>query len=65
MPAACTLEDKYLFLSESAVCPTPTGSVSFSVGHIKSDWMVMLSDWMVMVMTNGNGDDDNVGKWQR
>jgi len=24
----------------------------------------MLSDWMVMVMMNGNGDDDNVGKWQ-
>ncbi len=54
-----------MFLSESALCPTPAGSVSFSVVHIKSDWMVMLSDWMVMVTMNGNGDDENVGKWQR
>ena len=53
-----------MFRSESALCPTPASSVSFSVLHIKSDWMVMLSDWMVMVMTNGNGDDDNAGKWQ-
>ena len=44
-----------------ALRPTPTGSVSYSVAHIKS---AMLSDWMVMVMINGNGDDDNVGKWQ-
>ena len=51
-----------MFLSESALCPTPTGSASFSVVHIKSDWIVILLDWMVMVMTNGNGDDDNVGK---
>ena len=49
-----------MFLSESAVCPTPTSAVSFSVFHIKSDWMAMLSEWMVMVMTNGN-DDNNVG----
>ncbi len=62
MPAACTLEGKYMFLSESGLCPPPSGSVSFSVVHIKSDWMVMLSEWMVMVVTNGNGDDDNVGK---
>ena len=51
----------YLFLSESALCPAPTGSVSFNVVHIKSDWMVMLSDGMVMVMPNGNGNDNNVG----
>ena len=63
--AACAISEQYLFLSESALCPTPAGSVSFSVIHIKSDWVAMLSDWMVMVMTNGNGDDDNVGKWQR
>ena len=39
-----------------ALCPAPAGSASYSV-------VAMLSDWM-MVMTNGNGDDDNVGKWQ-
>ena len=50
-----------MFLSESDLCPAPAGSVSFSVLHIKSDWMVMLSEWMVMVMTNGN-DDNNVRK---
>ena len=61
VPAARTLEDQYMFLSKSAVCPAPTGSVSFSVVHIKSDWMVVLSDWMVMVMTNGNDDNNNVG----
>ena len=44
-----------------ALCPTPAGTVSYSVAHIK---YAMLSDWMVMVMMNGNGDDDNVGKWQ-
>ena len=44
-----------------ALRPAPTGSVSYRVVHIKS---AMLSDWMVMVMMNGNGDDDNVGKWQ-
>ena len=65
VPAARTLADKCVFLSESALCPAPTGSVSFIVVHIKSDWMVMLSDWMVMAMTNGNCDDDNLRKWQR
>ena len=54
-----------MLLSECALCPTQAGSVSFSVVRIKSDWMVIRSDWMVMVMTNGNGDDDNVGKWER
>ena len=44
-----------------ALRPAPTGSVSYSVVHIKS---AMLSDWMAMVITNGNGDDDNEGKWQ-
>ena len=52
VPAACTLEDKYLFLSESSSCPTPAGSVSCNVVHIKSDWMVMLSDW------DGRADDE-------
>ena len=61
MQAACTMSRQYLFLSESALCPAPAGSVSFSVVHIKSEWMVMLSDWMVMVMTNGNADNNNVG----
>ena len=42
-----------------ALRPTPTGSVSYSVVHIKS---AMLSDWMMMVMMNVNGGDDNVGK---
>ena len=51
-----------MFLSESALCPAQAGSVSFSVVHIKSDWMVMLSDCVVMVMTNGNDDNNNVGK---
>ena len=60
--AACAISGQYLFLSESALCPAPAGSVSFSVLHIKSDWMVMLSEWMVMVMTNGNDDNNNVGK---
>ena len=35
--------------------------MSFSVVSIKSDWMVMLSEWMVMVMTNGNDDNNKVG----
>jgi len=51
-----------MFLSESALCPTPTGSVSFSALNIKSDWMVVLSEWRVMVMTYGNDDNNNVGK---
>ncbi len=44
-----------------ALRPAPAGFVSYSVVHIKS---AMMSDWMVMVMMNGNGDDDNnnVGK---
>ena len=42
-----------------ALCPAPAGSDSYSVIHIKS---ALLSDWLVMVMTSGNGDDDNVGK---
>ena len=46
-----------MFLSESARCPAPAGSVSFNVVRIKS---VVLSDWMAMVTTNGNGDDDTV-----
>ena len=54
-------KDNICVLSESALCPTPAGSVSYRVVHIKS---VMLSDWMVMVMMNGSGDDDNVGTWQ-
>jgi len=44
-----------------ALRPDPTGSVSYSVVHIKS---AMLSDWMVMVVMNANGDDDNVGTWE-
>ena len=60
--AACANSRQYLFLSESALCPAPAGFVSFSVVHSKSDWMVMLSEWMVMVMTNGNDDNNNVGK---
>ena len=63
MQAACGIARQYLFLSESALCPAPTGSVSFSVLHIKSDWMVRLSDWMVMVMTNGNDDNNNIGNY--
>ena len=61
--AACALGNKYLFLSESALCPTPAGSVSFCVLNITSDWMVMLSEWMVMVMTNDNdaNNNNNVG----
>jgi len=60
--AACAISRQYMFLSESALCPTPTSSVSFSVLNIKSDWTVMLAEWMVMVMTNGNDDNNNVGK---
>ena len=62
MQAACAISGQYLFLSESALCPAPAGSVSFSVLNIKSDWMVMLSEWIVMVMTNGNDDNNNAGK---
>ena len=51
-----------MFLSESALCPAPAGSVSFNDVRIKSEWMVRLSDWMAMVLTNGNDDADNVGK---
>ena len=61
MQAACAISGQYLFLSESALCPAPTGSVSFSVLHLKSDWMVMLCECMVMVMTNGNDDNNNIG----
>ena len=61
MQAACTISRQYMFLSESALCPTPTSSVSLSVLNIKSDWMVMLSEWMVKVKTNGNDDNNNVG----
>ena len=61
MQAACATSRQYMFLSESALGPAPTGCVSFSVLHIKSDWMVMLSEWMVMVMTNGDDDNNNVG----
>ena len=61
MQAACTISRQYLCLSEYALCPAPTGSVSLSVLNIKSDWMVMLSEWMVMAMTNGNDDNNNVG----
>ena len=63
MQAACAISGQYLFLSESALRPTPAGSVPLSVLNIKSDWMVMLSEWMAMVMTNGNDDNNNnVGK---
>ena len=55
MPAAWTLEE----ISVIVVCPAPDSSVSFSVLHIKSDWTVILSEWMVMVMTNGIDENDN------